>query len=147
MLSILNSSIHDVLCVVSGSHTIGKARCTSFRPHIYNDSNIDPSFAKTRQKHCPRQTGSGDNNLAPLDLQTPTHFDINYFKNLINKKGLLHSDQELFNGGSTDSLVRTYSQNNKAFDSDFVTAMIKMGNFKPLTGLQGEIRKNCRRLN
>ncbi|GAU27290.1 hypothetical protein TSUD_125710 [Trifolium subterraneum] len=135
------------MVALSGAHTIGKSRCTSFRNHIYNDSNIDSTFAKIRQKKCPKTSGSGDNNLANLDFRTPTHFDNNYYKNLIIKRGLLHSDQVLFNGGSTDSLVKTYSQNDKAFDSDFVTAMIKMGNNKPLTGKQGEIRKNCRRLN
>jgi len=100
-----------------------------------------------RQRKCPRTSGTGDNNLAVLDLRTSKHFDNNYFKNLLKKKGLLNSDQVLFNGGSTDSLVRTYSQNNKVFDSDFVTAMIKMGDNKPLTGSRGEIRKNCRRVN
>ncbi|KAK2440622.1 peroxidase P7 [Trifolium repens] len=135
------------MVALSGAHTIGKSRCTSFRNHIYNDSNIDTTFAKIRQKNCPKKSGSGDNNLANLDFRTPTYFDNNYYKNLIIKRGLLHSDQVLFNGGSTDSLVKTYSQNDKAFDSDFVAAIIKMGNNKPLTGKQGEIRKNCRRLN
>ncbi|WJX31232.1 peroxidase [Trifolium repens] len=135
------------MVALSGAHTIGKSRCTSFRNHIYNDSNIDSTFAKIRQKNCPKKSGSGDNNLANLDFRTPTYFDNNYYKNLIIKRGLLHSDQVLFNGGSTDSLVKTYSQNDKAFDSDFVAAIIKMGNNKPLTGKQGEIRKNCRRLN
>lgn len=135
------------MVALSGAHTIGRARCTSFRGHIYNDSNIDSTFAKIRQKNCPRTSGSGDNNLANLDLRTPTHFDNNYYKNLIIKRGLLHSDQVLFNGGTTDSLVKTYSQNEKTFDSDFVAAMIKMGDNKPLTGKQGEIRKNCRSLN
>ncbi|XP_004500341.1 peroxidase 4-like isoform X1 [Cicer arietinum] len=139
-------SVKDMVAL-SGAHTIGEARCTSFRNHIYNENNIDSTFAKIRQRKCPSTVGTGDNNLANLDLQTPTHFDNNYYKNLIIKKGLLHSDQELFNGGSTDSLVQTYTQNEKAFDSDFVAAMIKMGNNKPLTGGQGEIRKNCRRLN
>ena len=132
---------------LAGAHTIGKARCTSFRDHIYNGSNIDKSFALARQRKCPRTNGTRDNNLAVLDFRTPNHFDNNYFKNLLKKKGLLNSDQVLFNGGSTDSLVRTYSQDNKVFDSDFVTAMIKMGDIKPLTGSQGEIRKNCRRVN
>jgi peroxidase len=53
----------------------------------------------------------------------------------------------LFNGGSTDSLVKAYSNNPKAFANDFVTAIIKMGNIKPLTGSKGEIRKQCRRAN
>ncbi|XP_022746005.1 peroxidase P7-like [Durio zibethinus] len=135
------------LVALSGSHTIGQARCTSFRARIYNETNIDSSFAQTRQRNCPRATGSGDNNLAPLDIQTPTSFDNNYFKNLINRRGLLHSDQQLFNGGSTDSVVRGYSNNPSSFSSDFVTAMIKMGDISPLTGSSGEIRKNCRRVN
>ncbi|XP_049402987.1 peroxidase P7-like [Solanum stenotomum] len=136
------------MVALSGAHTIGQARCTTFRARIYNETNsIDSSFARTRQNSCPRNSGSGDNNLAPLDLQTPSKFDNNYFKNLVNKKGLLHSDQQLFNGGSADSIVRSYINNPSSFNSDFVTAMIKMGDIRPLTGSNGEIRKNCRRRN
>lgn len=133
----------DLYVIILGSHTIGQARCASFRPHIYNDRNIDSSFAKTRQGNCPKTGGSGDSKLAPLDLQTPKGFDNYYFKNLINKKGLLHSDQELFNGGSSDSFVKKYSQDEDSFNSDFVKAMIKMGDIEPLTGSKGEIRKKC----
>ncbi|KAK8631248.1 hypothetical protein V6N13_080003 [Hibiscus sabdariffa] len=144
--SALGLSSRD-LVALSGAHTIGQARCTSFRARIYNETNIDASFAQTRQRNCPRATGSGDNNLAPLDVQTPTSFDNNYFKNLVNNRGLLHSDQQLFNGGSTDSTVRGYGNNPSSFSSDFVSAMIKMGDISPLTGSSGEIRKNCRRVN
>ncbi|XP_058110568.1 peroxidase P7-like [Magnolia sinica] len=135
------------MVALSGSHTIGQARCTNFRARIYNETNIDSSFASSRQSNCPRATGSGDNNLAPLDLQTPTAFDNNYYKNLINQRGLLHSDQQLFNGVSTDSQVRSYSTNPSTFNSDFAAAMIKMGDIKPLTGSNGEVRRNCRRVN
>nr|AAR31106.1 peroxidase precursor [Quercus suber] len=136
------------MVALSGAHTIGQARCTVFRDRIYKDKNIDSSFAKTRQNTCPKTTGlPGDNKIAPLDLQTPTAFDNYYYKNLIKQKGLLRSDQQLFNGGSTDSLVKKYSQDTKSFYSDFVNAMIKMGDIQPLTGSSGEIRKNCRKVN
>ncbi|KAB2046867.1 hypothetical protein ERO13_A13G005550v2 [Gossypium hirsutum] len=136
------------LVALSGGHTIGQARCTTFRARVYNESNIDPSFARTRQRNCPRETGSGDNNLAPLDIHTPTYFDNSYFKNLIDRRGLFHSDQQLFTGGGfTDSIVRGYSNNPRSFRSDFAAAMIKMGDISPLTGSMGEIRKNCRRVN
>ncbi|KAM3281950.1 peroxidase P7 precursor [Capsicum chacoense] len=145
--SAVGLSTRDMVAL-SGAHTIGQARCTSFRARIYNETNsIDSSFATTRQRNCPRNSGSGDNNLAPLDLQTPTKFDNNYFKNLVSKRGLLHSDQQLFNGGSADSIVTSYSNNPTSFSSDFVTAMIKMGDNRPLTGSNGEIRKNCRTRN
>nr|GMD25329.1 peroxidase 4-like [Ipomoea batatas]GMD27184.1 peroxidase 4-like [Ipomoea batatas] len=122
-----------------------KAYDISVPDRIYNDTNtIAASFAKKRQRKCPRETGSWDDNLAPLDLETPAFFDNYYYKNLINKKGLLHSDQALYSGGSTDSLVKQYSKNPALFNSHFARAMIKMGNIRPLTGSCGEIRKNCR---
>ena len=135
------------MTALSGGHTIGIARCTSFRNHIYNDTNIDPNFAVTRQAKCPRTQGNGDFNQAPLDLQTPTYFDNYYFKNLVVKRGLLHSDQELYNGGSQDNLVKSYSINQDLFFKDFADAMINMGNISPLTGVKGEIRKKCQFVN
>ncbi|XP_038697972.1 peroxidase 4-like [Tripterygium wilfordii] len=85
--------------------------------------------------------------MSPLDLVTPNSFDNNYFKNLIQKKGLLHSDQVLFSGGSTDKIVYEYSKNPSLFNSDFASAMIKMGNIDVLTGSSGEIRKICSAVN
>ncbi|KAJ6804758.1 peroxidase 4-like [Iris pallida] len=135
------------MVALSGAHTIGQARCTSFRAHVYNETNINSSFAKERKSKCPRRSGAGDDNLAPLDLRTPTRFDNGYYSNLVRKKGLLHSDQELFNDGPTDSLVRAYSSSSAKFDSDFVAAMVRMGDIRPLTGSNGEIRKKCSRIN
>uniref|UniRef100_A0A161ZWE6 peroxidase n=1 Tax=Daucus carota subsp. sativus TaxID=79200 RepID=A0A161ZWE6_DAUCS len=133
------------MTALSGGHTIGQAQCTNFRGHIYNDTNINAAFRTTRRANCP--ASGGNTNLAPLDIQSPTQFGNSYYQNLVNQRGLLHSDQELFNGGSTDSQVRSYSTNNAGFLSDFTAAMIKMGNISPLTGKNGEIRKNCRRRN
>ncbi|CAL5388386.1 unnamed protein product [Camellia sinensis] len=135
------------MVALSGAHTIGQARCLLFRTRIYNETNIDSSFAKKKQGSCPFPSGSGDNNLAPLDLESPTVFDNEYYKNLINQKGLLHSDQILHNGGSTDSLVEKYSQSSNTFNSDFTAAMVKMGDISPLTGSEGEIRKKCWKVN
>ncbi|XP_028782291.1 peroxidase P7 [Neltuma alba] len=138
-------SVKD-LVVLSGAHTIGLARCVQFRAHIYNDSNIEASFARSLQSKCPRR--GNDNVLAPLDFQTPTHFDNLYFKHLLMKKALLHSDQELFNGSSsTDNLVHKYASDSDAFFKDFAKSMIRMSKIKPLTGTKGQIRVNCRKAN
>ncbi|KAJ1270015.1 hypothetical protein BS78_06G022200 [Paspalum vaginatum] len=135
------------MVALSGAHTIGLARCTNFRAHIYNDTNIDAAFARSLQSGCPSTSGTGDNNLAPTDLQTPTVFENNYYKILLSKHGLLHSDQELFNGGATDAQVQSYVSSQSTFFADFVIGMIKMGDIAPLTGSAGEIRNNCRRIN
>lgn len=133
--------------IIVGAHTIGQARCTTFRARVYNETNIDRLFARSRRSTCPRTTGSGDNNLAPLDIQTSTRFDNTYYKILLQRRGLLQSDQQLFNGGSTDSIVRGYSNCQSTFNSDFAAALIRMGDINPLTGSKGEIRKNCRKRN
>ncbi|KAJ9185459.1 hypothetical protein P3X46_005097 [Hevea brasiliensis] len=132
------------LVALSGGHTIGFAQCFVFRNRIYNETNIDPEFAQQRRLTCP--SIGGNSTLSPLD-PTPAQFDTAYFTNLIQKRGLIHSDQQLFNGGSTDGLVNTYSSNAKAFSADFARSMIKMGNIKPLTGNEGQIRSNCRKVN
>ncbi|RDX81251.1 Cationic peroxidase 1, partial [Mucuna pruriens] len=125
----------------TGVHTTGYIKCSFFRTRIYNESNIDPSYAKSLQAKCPLV--GGDDNLAPLDVTTPILFDNAYYKNLLKKKGLLHSDQQLYNGGSTDSIVEFYAKNPLPFMIDFANAAIKMGNFNPLTGTNGQIRKQC----
>ena len=134
------------LVALSGGHTLGFAQCGVFKDRIYNETvTIDPKFAKDRRSTCPRI--GGDTNLAPLD-PTPARFDTAYFANLIKKRGLLHSDQQLFvAGGSTNGLVKTYSYNAKAFSVDFAKSMVKMGNIKPLTAKRGQIRLNCRKVN
>ncbi|CAI0401761.1 unnamed protein product [Linum tenue] len=136
------------MVALSGSHTIGQARCATFRGRIYNNgSDIDADFAATRRGQCPSVAGDGNNNLAPLDLVTPNSFDNNYFRNLMERRGLLQSDQVLFSGGSTDSIVDEYSRDSGAFNSDFAAAMIRMGDIEPLTGSQGEVRRVCTAVN
>ncbi|KAL6629392.1 hypothetical protein ACP70R_029157 [Stipagrostis hirtigluma subsp. patula] len=135
------------LVALSGAHTIGAARCASFRSRVYNDSNINAGFATRRRQICQPQSGASDGNLAPLDALSSVRFDNGYFRNLVGRFGLLHSDQELFGGGAVDGITAQYARNGGAFARDFVTAMIKMGNISPLTGSSGEIRANCRKPN
>ncbi|XP_057524765.1 peroxidase P7-like [Amaranthus tricolor] len=135
------------LIVLSGAHTIGVARCATYRAHIYNDNNIDPAFAKSLQQTCPRNTGN-NNTLQPLDYQTNFRFDEKYYQNLIAKKGLLHSDQVLYNGNQrADYDVKKYANDQCKFFKAFAKSMVRMGNIKPLTGTDGEIRLNCRKPN
>ncbi|KAL6629402.1 hypothetical protein ACP70R_029167 [Stipagrostis hirtigluma subsp. patula] len=131
------------MTALSGAHTIGFSQCQNFRDRIYNDTNINSTFAGQLKANCSSSSGATDSNLAPLDKQTQLAFDNAYYGNLLVQSGLLHSDQELFNGGSQDALVQNYSTDSELFFADFVTAMINMGNISPLTGTQGQIRLNC----
>ncbi|XP_057953309.1 peroxidase P7-like [Malania oleifera] len=136
------------LVVLSAAHTLGFARCVSFKNRIQNDTNIAPDFAAQLAQNCPKD-GSGDNNLHGLD-ETPDKFDTKYFENLMEYRGLLTSDQQLYDGNFSNfvtHLVMFYRMNSDQFRADFADSMIKMGKIQPLTGSRGEIRKNCRRVN
>ncbi|KAF5207543.1 Peroxidase [Thalictrum thalictroides] len=140
----------EELVALSGAHTVGQAQCAVYRDRIHNDANIDPAYAASLRPNCPSTSSPAtDGNLAPLDPQTPTRFDNNYFNAVINRRTVLRSDQALFNGsgGPTDSIVIGYSNNPTTFSCDFANAMVKMGNLSPLTGTQGEIRRDCKRIN
>ncbi|CAN1262790.1 Lignin-forming anionic peroxidase [Linum perenne] len=136
------------MVALSGAHTLGQAQCFTFRDRIYSngtdiDAGFDANFASTRRRQCPSAAGNGDGNLAAMDLVTPNSFDNNYFRNLMQRRGLLQSDQVLFSGGSTDGIVQEYSRNPRLFTSDFAAAMVRMGDIEPLTGTRGEIRRVC----
>ncbi|XP_074308920.1 peroxidase 72-like [Silene latifolia] len=140
------------LVALSGAHTIGKARCTSFRQRLYNqngggkpDATIDPSYGLMLRGQCP--PSGGDQNLFNLDPATPDQFDNIYYKNLVLSRGLLNSDQILFTNQASRKLVEQYAGNKRLFFDQFVISMVKMGNLFPLTGADGEIRESCRSVN
>ncbi|KAK7265392.1 hypothetical protein RJT34_33012 [Clitoria ternatea] len=145
-------NLTDVVSL-SGAHTIGRARCALFSNRLFNfsgtgaaDSTLDTSMLSELQSLCPE---NGDGNVtAVLDRNSADLFDNHYFKNLLNEKGLLSSDQILFSSQEANStskpLVLSYSNDSGLFFTDFVNSMIRMGNINPKTGSDGEIRKNCR---
>ncbi|XP_058225001.1 peroxidase 9 [Rhododendron vialii] len=142
------------LVALSGSHTIGVARCVTFRQRLYNqngnnqpDATLERTYYNGLKNTCPRI--GGDNNISPLDLASPIRFDNTYFKLILQGQGLLNSDEVLLTGnvGKTMELVKEYAGNGGVFFEQFANSMVKMGNISPLTGSNGEIRKNCRQIN
>ncbi|PPR94795.1 hypothetical protein GOBAR_AA25887 [Gossypium barbadense] len=66
-----------------------------------------------------------------------------------NNRGLLQTDQSLFSttNASIVAIVNRFAGSQRDFFDAFVQSMINMGNISPLTGSNGEIRTNCRRIN
>nr|GMC54939.1 peroxidase 9 [Ipomoea batatas] len=142
------------LVTLSGGHTIGVARCVSFRQRLYNqngdnqpDATLERAYYNDLKAACPK-TG-GDNNVSPLDVASPVRFDNTYFKLLLRRKGLLASDEALLTGDvqKTVELVKGYASDEELFFHHFAKSMVKMGNINPLVGLEGEIRHNCHHVN
>ncbi|KAL2905792.1 Peroxidase 17 [Bienertia sinuspersici] len=143
-----NLSVED-LVALSGSHSIGKARCFSIVFRLYNQSGsgkpdpaIDPPYRMELDKLCP--LGGDGNVTGDLDA-TPIIFDNQYFKDLVAGRGFLNSDETLYTFEETRKWVVKYSEDQSAFFKAFIKGMIKMGDL--LSGRPGEIRKNCRVVN
>ncbi|KAL3630565.1 hypothetical protein CASFOL_023549 [Castilleja foliolosa] len=142
-----NNLTKQDLVALSGGHSIGQTRCGVFKSRIYNETDIDESFATEARKGCP--ANKGDDKLEALDKSTPNKFDNSYYTAVTNRRTLLHSDQQLLSGGNKEIMawVRKYSYDNYIFKRDFGISMLKMGDIMPPKGTQGQIRKDCRKVN
>ncbi|EAZ30754.1 hypothetical protein OsJ_14819 [Oryza sativa Japonica Group] len=142
------------LVALSGGHTIGNSRCVSFRQRLYGQLNSDgkpdftlnPAYAAELRERCP--SSGGDQNLFALDPASQFRFDNQYYRNILAMNGLLSSDEVLLTKSrETMELVHRYAASNELFFAQFAKSMVKMGSISPLTGHNGEIRMNCRRVN
>ncbi|CAN8271378.1 unnamed protein product [Cochlearia groenlandica] len=137
------------MVALSGSHSIGKARCFSIVDRLYNqsgsgksDPEFEPIYKNKMSKLCP--VGGNENVTSGMDA-TPKVFDNQYFKDLVSKRGFLNSDQTLFTSPETRGFVQMFSENEQAFFKAFADGMVKMGDL--LSTKPGEIRLNCRAVN
>lgn len=113
------------------------------------DPTIDPSFLPTLQSLCPKN-GDGNKRIA-LDYGSGNNFDRSFFKNVRDGRGILESDQSLWQ----DSTTRNFAQRfmgirglaGLTLNVEFGKSMIKMTNIGVNTGTAGEIRKVCSRVN
>jgi peroxidase len=146
----------DEMVTLSGAHSIGVAHCTAFSNRLYSfnathsqDPSMDPIFARHLKAKCPppSNSGNGRDPAVPLDVLSPNKLDNKYYKDLKNHHGLLTSDQTLLSSPSTARIVRNNAKNDAAWAKKFAAAMVKMGWIDILTGIQGEVRKNCRLVN
>lgn len=135
--------------VSAGAHTLGAARCASFKKRLSNfdpNNDVDPTLDLNYARMLSRSCSAGDDTQVGFDF-TRTRFDVNYYYALQGRMGLLTSDQTLYTDPQTQSIVNGYAMNQASFFSDFQKAMIKMGALNVKEGNQGEIRKNCRQVN
>ncbi|OVA14624.1 Plant peroxidase [Macleaya cordata] len=129
--------IKDLVTLVGG-HTIGTSACQFFRYRLYNftttggpDPTIDASFLPILRNLCPAN-GDGSKRVA-LDTGSENRFDSSFFTNIRNGRGVLESDQKLWNDASTQTVVRRFSGpfrglSGLIFNVEFSRSMVKMSN-------------------
>ncbi|PIN24266.1 Peroxidase [Handroanthus impetiginosus] len=138
------------LVVLSGAHTIGRSSCGALQYRLFNykgsgkpDPSINPKYLNFLRRKCRWASEYVD-----LDAVTPKAFDVQYFKNLQNKMGLLSTDQMLYSDSRTAPLVSAFASQSAEFHHQFAASMLKLGNIVDyLADQDGEIRLNCNYVN
>ncbi|KAJ6742577.1 PEROXIDASE 25-RELATED [Salix viminalis] len=133
-----------------GSHSVGRVHCVNLVHRIYPtvDPTMDPDYAEYLKRRCPTPDPDPQAVLySRNDRETPMILDNNYYKNLLGHKGLLMVDQQLTSDPLTSPYVEKMAADNGYFHDQFSRAVVLLSENNPLTGDQGEIRKDCRFVN
>ncbi|KAI9181829.1 hypothetical protein LWI28_019059 [Acer negundo] len=141
----------DEMVTLSGAHSIGVSHCSSFSNRLYTfnathpqDPSMDPRFASFLKTRCPpASNGAARDPTVALELRTPNRLDNKYYSELMNRRGLLTSDQTLSDSPLTSKMVSDNARNGAAWGAKYARAMVHMGSLDVLTGTQGEIRRLC----
>ncbi|KDP22346.1 hypothetical protein JCGZ_26177 [Jatropha curcas] len=138
------------MVALSGGHTLGLSHCSSFEARLHNFSlthDIDPSmnnkFAEKLRKKCPKP--NKDQGAGEFLDSTSSTFDNVYYKQLMQGKGVLGSDQALFGDSRTRWIVKLFAKDQGLFFREFAASMVKLGNVGVVEN--GEVRNKCRVVN
>lgn len=127
--------------VYIGAHSIGITHCSHFQDRLNNpaDTTMDESLRKDLISKCSSQDATVN-----LDQNLPSSatMDNSIYKQIILKRGVLRSDQELTLDPMTNATVNSLSTDDR-FPVKFGLAMVRLGGVGVLTGKKGEIRKVC----
>lgn len=138
-------NLTDVV-VLSGGHTIGQARCSTFAERFAPDATqpfLDVAFGESLYTYCVGGNSIGIDRKMTLDVNTTTAFDNGYFRSLVVGRGILTSDDVLRTDNRTKGMVELFARDQDAFFAAFKESMAKMGRISVLTGTMGQVRKQC----
>ncbi|PUZ40963.1 hypothetical protein GQ55_9G464900 [Panicum hallii var. hallii] len=136
------------MVVLSGAHTIGRSHCSSFVPdRLAAPSDINASFANLLRRRCPANPTPGNDPTVNQDFVTPNALDNQYYKNVLAHKVLFTSDAALLTTPATAKMVLDNANIPGWWEGKFKKAFVKMSQIEVKTGMQGEVRKNCRVVN
>ncbi|KAK4491038.1 hypothetical protein RD792_001759 [Penstemon davidsonii] len=141
----------DDLVTLSGAHTIGSAHCSSFSDRFKLDSDgnvtlidtsLDRQYAAQLTKFCP--AGARDDSVTVNnDPGSPTLFDNQYYRILLEHRGLFQSDSALLEDERTRNRVLNFANNQDSFFESWGVSFLKLSSIGVKTGDDGEIRQSC----
>ncbi|PKU61306.1 peroxidase 42-like [Dendrobium catenatum] len=138
----------DIAGVVAllGAHSVGRTHCVKLVHRLYPevDPALNPDHVPHMLKKCydpipdPKAVQYVRN-----DRGTPMKLDNNYYRNILDNKGLLMVDHELAHDPRTRPYVKKMAKSQDYFFEHFARAITLLSENNPLTGENGEIRRHC----
>jgi peroxidase len=94
-----------MLRIFTGAHTVGVAEWQFFVHRLYNflgtglpDPNLDPTYGNYLRNNCPEATDPSDptqSRNVSLDFRSQFRWDLSYFRNVKQGRGLLRINDEI----------------------------------------------------
>ncbi|GFP91986.1 peroxidase 42 [Phtheirospermum japonicum] len=108
------------------------------------DPSLNPSHVEHMLYKCPDAIPDPKAvQYVRNDRGTPMKLDNNYYRNILDNKGLLIVDHQLVTDKRTKPIVKKMAKSQDYFFKEFARAITILSENNPLTGAKGEIRKQC----
>ncbi|CAA6658209.1 unnamed protein product [Spirodela intermedia] len=108
------------------------------------DPAINPDHIPHMLKKCPDSIPDPKAvQYVRNDRGTPMKLDNNYYRNILDNKGLLMVDHQLAYDSRTRPFVLKMAKSEDYFFQEFSRAIQILSENNPLTGTKGEVRKQC----
>ncbi|XP_021719403.1 peroxidase 29-like [Chenopodium quinoa] len=133
---------------IMGSHTLGVTHCLNIMDRLYRPSDargsyMDPRFEALLKFSCPENIPFSQNISFVLNDPSAFMFDNLYYKNSLQRRGVLRIDAELPLNTRTAGIVEQFASNADDFFQEFGSAFLKLSYAGVLTGNHGIIRSMC----
>lgn len=106
---------------------------------------MEKDFATELVKQCP--ANANDTVTVSNDMVTASLFDNQYYRNLLDGKGLFKSDSVLSVDERTKGKVERLAEDEDEFFAKWRESFVKLAGVGVKTGEQGEIRVSCVNVN
>ncbi|MCL7036423.1 hypothetical protein MKW94_000233 [Papaver nudicaule] len=134
------------LVALLGAHSVGRTHCTKLVHRLYPEVSpeINPDHVEHMLHKCPDAIPDPKAvQYVRNDRGTPMILDNNYYRNILDNKGLLIVDHQLATDPRTKPYVVKMAKNADYWSKEFSRAIAILSENNPLTGTKGEIRKHC----
>lgn len=138
--------LYDLLLFSIGAHSVGRTHCVKLVHRLYPevDPELNPDHVEHMLHKCPDVIPDPKAvQYVRNDRGTPMVLDNNYYRNILDNKGLLIVDHQLAADKRTKPYVKKMAKSQDYFFKEFGRAITILSENNPLTGTKGEIRKQC----